>query len=93
MLTEAIHSLIAGEAVAPPIHARLRKALADTGDGEEVQQLATPRLGPSRIMAAVTLRASAGDARRDLARTVVEIERALKKTDARVAYVYVRPLV
>ena len=41
MLTEAIHSLIAGEAVAPPIHAPLRKALADTGHGEEVQQLAT----------------------------------------------------
>ena len=91
VLANETRSLIAGEAVAPPILEKLKHALAAESRIERVQELATLHLGPKVIMVALT-----ATFRRDMDipefdDCVRDLSRALKAEDERVVYVYVRP--
>lgn len=91
ILANETRSLIAGEAVAPAVLARLREALAQDARIEEVVEVATLQLGPGAILVALTLtfRRPIDAGAIDVA--IGEITRALREADGRVAYVYVRP--
>ncbi len=91
VLANETRSLIAGEAVAPPVMERLKAVLTADCRIVEVREIATLHLGPQAILVALTLRyppdmtvAALGDALR-------EITEALQAADGRIAFVYVRP--
>lgn len=91
VLANETRSLIAGEAVAPPVMQELKAALAGLPSIEKVHEITTLHLGPQTILAAVTLQFRpelSGGARDEAVR---EITRALQRADDRIAYVYVRP--
>jgi cation diffusion facilitator family transporter len=90
-LVNETRSLIAGEAVAPPVLAALKQVIEADDRIVEILDIATLHLGPRSILVALTLSfrpdmtvAGLGDAIRDLTE-------AMQKADGRVAYLYVRP--
>jgi cation diffusion facilitator family transporter len=84
----ATRSLIAGEAVAPPVLREFRSSLHGQPWSSRISDLSTLHLGPSCILAAVTLLPRAeGINDSDL---VDEIERRLKDVDERVIEVLFR---
>jgi divalent metal cation (Fe/Co/Zn/Cd) transporter len=91
VLANETRSLLAGEAVAPIVMERLKKALARIDCITELEDVATLHLGPGSILVALTLsfrRDSTTDMLEDAIR---EITQALQKADERIVYVYVRP--
>jgi cation diffusion facilitator family transporter len=91
VLANETRSLIAGEAVAPPILAEIKGALAASGQAQYVHELATLHLGPRVILVALTMRTdgvSGGEDPWDLIRSITE---TLKSVDERIGYVYARP--
>jgi len=82
----ATRSLVAGEAVAPPVLRDLRSAVEGHPWSDRVADLATLHLGPSCILVAVTLLPGAGHDHQ----VGHEIERRLMATDPRILEVLFR---
>ena len=58
----ATRSLIAGEAVAPPLLRDLQRAISDSPFSNRVARMQTLHLGPTCILIAITLQGAANDA-------------------------------
>jgi cation diffusion facilitator family transporter len=84
----ATRSLVAGESVAPPILRELTQGLAGHRWSDRISSLSTLHLGPSCILAAVTLRA-VPDGALD-AELLREIETKLMKAEPRIREVLFR---
>lgn len=84
----ATRSLIAGEAVAPPVLRDFWSAVRDRPWSYRVTDLATLHLGPTCILIAVTL--SARDSGQSDPELVVELDQILKAADPRVIDVLFR---
>ena len=82
----ATRSLVAGEAVAPPVLRDLRASLQGQQWSDRVADLATLHLGPSCILVAVTLRPGPGND----AQIGRQIEQRLEATDPRIIEVLFR---
>jgi cation diffusion facilitator family transporter len=91
VLANETRSLIAGEAVAPPIMAEIKRLLNDDVRIEKVDDIATLHLGPKKVLVALTLSFRSETTLADLRAAIREITIALQQADARIAYVYVRP--
>ena len=82
----ATRSLVAGEAVAPPVLRDLKASVHGQPWSERVADLATLHLGPSCILVAVTLRPGPEND----AQIAQQIERRLEATDPRIIEVLFR---
>ena len=91
VLANETRSLIAGEAVAPPVMADIKRLLGADARIDKVVEIATLHLGPKSVLVALTLSFTSEMTLTDLRQAIREITSALKKVDARIAYVYVRP--
>ena len=91
VLANETRSLIAGEAVAPPVLAKLQRALSRDRRVVAVHEIATLHLGPHVIMVALTMTFAADMRLRELRDALRDITKSLKEVDERIAYVYVRP--
>jgi cation diffusion facilitator family transporter len=92
VLANETRSLIAGEAVAPPVLASLQSALAADRRVTAVHEIATLHLGPHVIMVALTMSFVPEMQVRELRTALRDITDALKAVDDRITYVFVRPL-
>lgn len=93
VLANETRSLIAGEAVAPPVLEKLRERLRREGRIAEIIDITTLQLGPGSILVALTLRFRGAQDAPAVADTISAITKALREVDGRIAYVYVRPAV
>jgi cation diffusion facilitator family transporter len=91
VLANETRSLIAGEAVAPPVMADIKRQLSADPRIETVAEIATLHLGPKSVLVALTLSFTSDMTLTDLRRAIRDLTIALKQVDARIAYVYVRP--
>jgi cation diffusion facilitator family transporter len=91
VLANETRSLIAGEAVAPPVLEKLRRSLARETRIAEIHEIATLHLGPRVVMVALTLSFAAELRARELGDAIRSLTRLLKDTDDRIGYVFVRP--
>jgi divalent metal cation (Fe/Co/Zn/Cd) transporter len=91
VLANETRSLIAGEAVAPPILEELKRVIAADPRMPRVDEVATLHLGPKVIMVALTVRFDSQAKLADFGTCVGDVSQALKAQDERVSYVYVRP--
>ncbi|MFI4963971.1 MAG: cation diffusion facilitator family transporter [Caulobacterales bacterium] len=91
VLANETRSLIAGEAVAPVVMARLKETLAQLDCITELKEIATLHLGPGAILVALTLALRPHSTTESLNAAVLKITHCLQETDGRIAYVYVRP--
>jgi cation diffusion facilitator family transporter len=93
VLANETRSLIAGEAVAPPVMEQLKATLARIDCITELAEIATLHLGPGAILVALTLGFRPNSTTEMLNAAVRELTRCLQETDGRIAYVYVRPVI
>jgi divalent metal cation (Fe/Co/Zn/Cd) transporter len=91
VLANETRSLIAGEAVAPIVMERLKKALARIDCITDLENVATLHLGPNTILVALTLAFRRDSTTSMLEGAIREITKALQEADERIVYVYVRP--
>jgi cation diffusion facilitator family transporter len=91
VLANETRSLIAGEAVAPPVLAELNKVLEADDRVIKLVEIATLHLGPQAILVALTLSFRSDMTLTDLRGAIEELTRALQKADGRICHVYVRP--
>jgi cation diffusion facilitator family transporter len=91
VLANETRSLIAGEAVAPPVMEELKRALAADSRIVHIDEIATLHLGPQAILVALTLRFRSELSTAALDDAIRGITSALKAVEKRVAHVYVRP--
>jgi cation diffusion facilitator family transporter len=91
VLANETRSLIAGEAVAPPVMAEITRLLSADARIEKVVEIATLHLGPKAVLVALTLSFQPSMTLADLRRAIRELTAAMKQADGRIAYVYVRP--
>jgi cation diffusion facilitator family transporter len=91
VLANETRSLIAGEAVAPPVMADIKRLLDGDDRIEKVDDIATLHLGPKKVLVALTLRFRSDMTLTDLRAAIREITIVLQQADGRIAYVYVRP--
>ena len=91
VLANETRSLIAGEAVAPPVMADVQRVLAAERRITQVHEVATIHLGPRVIMVLLTLTLMSDMTIADLRAAIRDITKALKAVDERIEYVYVRP--
>ena len=91
VLANETRSLIAGEAVAPPVMAEIKRLLGADARIVNVVEIATLHLGPKAVLVALTLSFQSSMTLEDLRRAIRELTAAMKQADGRIAYVYVRP--
>ena len=91
VLANETRSLIAGEAVAPPVMEDIKRRLHADPRIERVTDIATLHLGPKSVLVALTISFRSDMALADLRRAIRELTEALQQADGRIAYVYVRP--
>jgi cation diffusion facilitator family transporter len=91
VLANETRSLIAGEAVAPIVMARLKETLDRIDCITTLDEIATLHLGPGAILVALTLSFRPKATSTSIKAAIAEITQCLQATDGRVAYVYVRP--
>ena len=91
VLANETRSLIAGEAVAPPVMERLQTVLRADPRIIEIVEIATLHLGPRAILVALTLSFQPDMSVAGLGEAIGELTVAMQEADGRVAYVYVRP--
>lgn len=91
VLANETRSLIAGEAVAPIVMARLREALQCDPCLEHLEDITTLQLGPSSILVALTLTFREPISVQELGENITEMTARLREVDPRIAHVYVRP--
>ena len=90
VLANETRSLIAGEAVSPPVLALLRGVLHKERRVVRTIEIATLHLGPRAILVVLTLEFQADLTVNDLSRTINDITKAMRSADQRIASVYVR---
>jgi cation diffusion facilitator family transporter len=90
VLANETRSLIAGEAAAPPVLDAIRKTLEAHLEVADIAEVSTLHLGPSSILVALTVDFCDCNAA-DLRRIIADLTTALRQTDERIAYVFVRP--
>jgi cation diffusion facilitator family transporter len=91
ILANETRSLIAGEAVAPPVLAEIKRLLEADTRIETVFEIATLHLGPRAILVAVTLGFKSDMTIVGLRQAIRELTAAMRQADGRIAYLYVRP--
>lgn len=91
ILANETRSLIAGEAVSPPVLALLRDILHADGRVADIVEIATLHLGPRSVLVALTVNFQPDLTVGDLRRAIGDITAAMQQADGRVASVYVRP--
>jgi cation diffusion facilitator family transporter len=91
VLANETRSLIAGEAVAPPVLANLQRTLSADRRIIAVHDIATLHLGPHVILVLLTMSFVPEMELRQLRTALHDITQALKAVDERITYVYVRP--
>jgi cation diffusion facilitator family transporter len=91
VLANETRSLIAGEAVAPPVMAEIKRLLNADARIETVVEVATLHLGPRSVLVALTLSFASEMTLTELRQAIRELTIALQQADGRIAYVYVRP--
>jgi cation diffusion facilitator family transporter len=91
VLANETRSLIAGEAVAPAVMAKLRQVLREDARIEDVTDIATMHLGPRAILVAVTLRFRPDTTIAGLRDAIHELTETMRRADPRIAHAYVRP--
>ena len=91
VMANETRSLIAGEGVAPPVLASLRRVLREDDRIADVQDVSTRHLGPSEVMVALTLSFKTSMTAKAVDDAIREITVAMKQAEPRVACVYVRP--
>ncbi len=91
VLANETRSLIAGEAVAPPVMAEIKRLLSADDRIAQVVEIATLHLGPKAVLVALTLSFQSSMTLDDLRQAIRELTAAMKQADGRIAYVYVRP--
>jgi cation diffusion facilitator family transporter len=91
VLANETRSLIAGEAVAPPVMADIKRLLSADSRIEQVVEIATLHLGPKSVLVALTLSFKSELTLAALRQAIRDLTAAMKQADARIAYVYVRP--
>jgi cation diffusion facilitator family transporter len=87
---EATRSLIAGEAVAPPLQRELAKVVDSHTGPLGLSSLKTLHLGPRRILVALTVESPARQQTATTERLLAELTQALREVDSRVVDVYFR---
>jgi cation diffusion facilitator family transporter len=91
VLANETRSLIAGEAVAPPVMADIKRLLSDDDRIERVVDIATLHLGPKSVLVALTVSFRSQLSLTDVRHAIRDLTSALRQADARITYVYVRP--
>jgi cation diffusion facilitator family transporter len=91
ILANETRSLIAGEAVSPPVMDRIKQLLEHDGRIETVAEIATIHLGPRAVLVALTLRFHSDMTMNSLREAIRELTTSMEQSDKRIAYVYVRP--
>jgi cation diffusion facilitator family transporter len=91
VMANETRSLIAGEAAAPPIVEAICQVMEDDARIARIEEVATLHLGPDAILIAATLTFQPGLGVVKLGEAIQELTAALKRTDGRIAYVFVRP--
>ena len=86
VIADATRSLIAGEAVSPPVLNDIRRVLKENPELPVVAHIKTLHLGPKTIV--VTLTIEAGEAKRDLEKRLKELATRVRAVDARIRFVY-----
>jgi cation diffusion facilitator family transporter len=92
VLANETRSLIAGEAVAPPVMDDIKRRLSADPRIEKITDIATLHLGPKSVLVALTISFTSEMTLTDLRHAIYELTNALKQVDGRIAYVYVRPV-
>lgn len=90
ILANETRSLIAGEAVSPPVQARLRAVLEREPRVQELIDITTLQLGPGSILVAPTLAFRPDATALDVGTAIDDLAAAMHEADGRVARVYVR---
>jgi len=83
VLANETRSLIAGEAVAPPVMAEIKRLLNADARIETVVDVATLHLGPRSVLVALTLRFTSEMTLTDLRQAIRELTAALDETGRR----------
>jgi cation diffusion facilitator family transporter len=91
ILANETRSLIAGEAVAPPVMAEITRVLEADDRIVTVVKVATLHLGPRAILVALTLEFKPEMTMVALKTAMSELTAEMRRADERIAYVYVRP--
>lgn len=91
ILGNETRSLIAGEAVSPPVMKRIRQLVSADDRVADVLEIGTLHLGPEAILVALTLSFKPDMTVHRLEKTIRELTAAMQQADGRIAYVYVRP--
>jgi cation diffusion facilitator family transporter len=91
ILANETRSLIAGEAVAPPVMDLLKATLAREPRIRDLVDITTLQLGPGAILVALTLAFQPEATAAEIGEAVADITTALREADGRVVRVYVRP--
>lgn len=90
VLANETRSLIAGEAVSPPVQARLRAVLEREPRVQALIDITTLQLGPGSILVAPTLAFRPDASALDVGRAIDDLTAAMREADGRVARVFVR---
>jgi divalent metal cation (Fe/Co/Zn/Cd) transporter len=91
VLANETRSLIAGEAVAPPVMAEIRRLATADARVDTIFEIATLHLGPQSILVALTLSFKADLTVGNLNQAIRELTAAMRQADERIRYLYVRP--
>jgi cation diffusion facilitator family transporter len=91
VLANETRSLIAGEAVAPPVMDNLQRVLNEDPRIAKVHELSTIHLGPRMILVLLTASFRDDMTLSDLRGAIRDVTRALKAIEDRIEYVYLRP--
>jgi divalent metal cation (Fe/Co/Zn/Cd) transporter len=90
VIAQATRSLIAGEAVAPPILEEIKRKLATLDDRLRVTELKTLQLGPRAILVTLTVEAARGKSVKELEEDSHVVTEELRSVDERIKHVYFR---
>jgi cation diffusion facilitator family transporter len=90
-LANETRSLIAGEAAAPDIVARVRVCVEDDARVAQVHELLSLHLGPRHILFAISLCFRAGVSGEAVQGAAADLTRKVRAVDERIAFVFLRP--
>jgi cation diffusion facilitator family transporter len=88
VIAQATRSLIAGESVAPPVLADIRRRLKADPPLPSISEIKTLHLGPRTIIVALTLARESAPSKMDLEQGLRQIEERVRSVDPRIKFVY-----